>query len=37
MNTTNDAWLGFAPGPWREAIDVRDFIQRSYAPYLGDD
>ena len=21
-----DAWAGFAPGPWQETIDVRDFI-----------
>ena len=26
----------FAPGRWVEVIDVRDFIQRNYAPYTGD-
>ena len=31
-----DAWSGFAPGSWRTAIDVRDFIQRNYEPYQGD-
>ena len=31
-----DAWRGFAPGPWTERIDVRDFIQRNYVPYEGD-
>ena len=30
------AWRGFAPGPWEERIDVRDFIQRNYEPYEGD-
>ena len=30
------AWHGFAPGPWQDAIDVRDFIQRNYTPYAGD-
>ncbi len=31
----NAPWRGFAPGPWREHIDVRDFIQRNYTPYEG--
>jgi formate C-acetyltransferase len=31
-----DPWRGFAPGPWTEAIAVRDFIQRNYAVYEGD-
>lgn len=29
-------WEGFAPGPWTEGINVRDFIQRNYTPYDGD-
>ncbi|WP_420174261.1 pyruvate formate lyase family protein [Luteococcus sp. OSA5] len=29
-------WEGFTAGPWQEAIDVRDFIQRNYTPYEGD-
>ncbi|PZP15455.1 MAG: formate acetyltransferase [Brachybacterium faecium] len=31
-----DAWEGFAPGPWQESIDLRDFILRNYTPYDGD-
>ena len=31
------AWSGFTSGPWQDAIDVRDFIQRNYTPYAGDD
>jgi len=31
-----DPWRGFVTGPWTEGIDVRDFIQRNYTPYLGD-
>lgn len=31
------AWQGFQPGPWSEDIDVRDFIQKNYTPYEGDD
>lgn len=27
----------FVAGPWQEHIDVRDFIQRNYTPYYGDD
>ena len=34
--STTKPWAGFAAGPWREAIDVRDFIQRNYTPYDGD-
>ncbi|QPE05346.1 formate C-acetyltransferase [Microbacterium schleiferi] len=30
------AWDGFVAGPWQDAIDVRDFIQRNYTPYGGD-
>ena len=30
------AWHDFVDGPWQQAIDVRDFIQRNYTPYLGD-
>ncbi|WP_405980283.1 formate C-acetyltransferase [Streptomyces sp. NBC_00158] len=31
------AWEGFKGGLWRDAIDVRDFIQQNYTPYEGDD
>lgn len=30
-------WKGFNPGNWVEAIDVRDFIQKNYTPYQGDE
>jgi len=33
-----EAWEGFIPGKWsNDEIDVRDFIQRNYTPYEGDD
>jgi formate C-acetyltransferase len=32
-----DPWRGFAGQAWREAVDVRAFIQENYAPYEGDD
>ena len=32
-----EAWDGFVGGNWQKAIDVRDFIQRNYTPYNGDD
>jgi len=31
------AWEGFVPGTWQRHIDVRDFIQKNYTPYEGDD
>ncbi|MEV6577303.1 formate C-acetyltransferase [Streptomyces sp. NPDC051582] len=30
-----EAWEGFKGGLWRDAIDVRDFIQQNYTPYEG--
>ena len=33
----NGAWDGFTGGPWQEEIDVRDFIQKNYTEYTGDD
>ena len=30
-------WEGFIPGKWTEEVNVRDFIQRNYTPYYGDD
>lgn len=30
------AWRGFAPGAWKEGVNLRDFIQRNYTPYEGD-
>ena len=35
-SVTHDAWKGFVTGPWTEAVDVRDFIQRNYTPFTGD-
>ena len=32
-----EAWDDFVGGNWQKAIDVRDFIQRNYTPYDGDD
>lgn len=34
---TQEAWDGFVGGNWQKAIDVRNFIQRNYTPYNGDD
>ncbi len=31
------SYEGFTPGAWQERIDVRDFIQKNYAPYTGDE
>jgi formate C-acetyltransferase len=30
-------WNGFNGGNWQTSIDVRDFIQKNYTPYEGDD
>ena len=30
-------WDGFKDGKWNKNIDVRDFIQKNYTPYEGDD
>ena len=35
MNTT--AWQGFQTGKWTNEIDVRNFIQKNYTLYEGDD
>ena len=32
-----NAWQGFAGGAWQQEINVRDFIQRNYSPYEGDE
>ncbi|MCT8784355.1 formate C-acetyltransferase [Glaesserella parasuis] len=31
------AWEGFAPGEWQTDVNVRDFIQKNYTPYEGDE
>ena len=30
-------WRGFVGGAWENEINVRDFIQKNYTPYDGDD
>ena len=32
-----EAWAGFVGGNWEHEIDVRDFIQKNYTPYDGDE
>ncbi len=32
-----DAYRNFNPGPWLSEVNVRDFIQKNYTPYEGDD
>ncbi len=32
-----EGWNGFVPGKWQKEVEVRDFIQRNYTPYEGDD
>lgn len=34
---THKNWEGFTGGAWQEEIDVRDFIQKNYCEYKGDD
>ena len=34
--TVTTAWNGFKGGNWQDEIDVRDFINRNYTPYDGD-
>ena len=33
----HSSYEGFIPGIWQERIDVRDFIQKNYTPYSGDE
>ncbi len=33
----NAAWNGFVPGDWMKSVNTRDFIQKNYTPYEGDD
>lgn len=32
-----DCYRGFKGGQWLDSVDVRDFIQKNYTPYEGDD
>lgn len=34
---SQDAWRDFVSGNWQKEIDVRDFIQKNYTPYEGDE
>jgi len=31
------AWKGFTAGEWQNKVEVRDFIQKNYTPYEGDE
>ena len=31
------AWQGFRTGEWRHLVNVRNFIQKNYSPYTGDE
>lgn len=33
----SQAWEGFEGRQWKEEINVRDFIQKNYTPYMGDE
>ena len=37
MVKLKEEWKNFNPGKWNEEIDVRDFVQRNYTPYDGDE
>ena len=32
-----NAWKGFRTGEWRHLVNVRNFIQKNYTPYTGDE
>ncbi|WP_439148419.1 formate C-acetyltransferase [Vibrio sp.] len=32
-----EAWVGFQAGDWQTSVNARDFIQRNYTPYEGDE
>ena len=31
------AWRGFRTGEWRHVVNVRNFIQKNYTPYTGNE
>ncbi|MBY5993827.1 formate C-acetyltransferase [Ferrimonas balearica] len=33
----SQAWNGFTAGDWKTEVNVRDFIQKNYTPYEGDE
>lgn len=32
-----EQWKGFTNGPWQQEVNVRDFIQKNFTPFEGDD
>ena len=32
-----EEWTGFNNGAWTKEVNVRDFIQKNYTPYTGDE
>ncbi|WP_199454920.1 formate C-acetyltransferase [Vibrio owensii] len=32
-----EAWAGFTAGEWQNSVNTRDFIQKNYTPYEGDE
>ena len=37
MENLRTEWNGFIGGKWCDTIDVREFIQKNYTPYIGDE
>ena len=37
IDPNNSAWQGFRTGEWRHLVNVRNFIQKNYTPYTGDE
>ncbi len=37
IDPNNSAWKGFRTGEWRHLVNVRNFIQKNYIPYTGDE
>lgn len=35
--TLTQAWQGFTAGDWQSQVNVRDFIQKNFTPYAGDE
>ncbi len=33
----NKNWQGFNGGKWERKVDIKDFIQKNYEPYIGDE
>ncbi|MBP0029271.1 formate C-acetyltransferase [Roseofilum sp. Guam] len=37
LTSKDQAWQGFKRGTWAQEVNVRDFIQKNYTPYEGDE